>query len=239
MPVPHYGVWACRPTRYNAEGHGVHTPHIELFFTDDSSSKERRAAINVKSNGKDSRLVFWVSRDFSHPITKQLSELDQGFHLVQDSNSDENRNHRHYRYSHYHSQDPDLEGLDFFRTKDLVDIKSGQVLWHDIPGPDNDILDKLRPILDDAIDNAESSTDNSATTFIFGASFGSGIHNIHMNQGSLPKYDNGVYSDGALLFKFDDGHWEAVFLAFASQKLPTNGEGEPEPGSKTLAEILK
>ena len=116
--------------------------------------------------------------------------------------------------------------------KDLVDIQSGKVLPHDIPGRDNDILDKMRPILDDAIDK-------SATAFIFGASFGSGIHNIHMNQGSLPKYDNGVYSDGAVLFKFDDRHWEAVFLGFASQRLPTDGRGEPEPDSKTLADILE
>jgi len=231
MPVPHYGVWACRPTRYNAEGRGVRTPHIELFFTDDTS-KERRAAINVKSNGQDSRLVFWFSRDFSHPVTNQLSELDLGFYLVQDSNSDKDRNHRHYRYSHYYPQYPDLEGLDFYRTQKLVDIQSGEVLPHDIPGRDNDILDKLRPILDDAIAN-------SATAFIFGASFGSGIHNIHMNQGSLPRYDNGVYSDGAVLFKFDDGHWEAVFLAFASQRLPTDGQGEPERGSNTLADILE
>ncbi|KAJ5457394.1 hypothetical protein N7530_012668, partial [Penicillium desertorum] len=155
MPVPHYGVWACRPTRYKAERHGVYTPHIELLFTDDSSKIKRKAAINVKSNGKDSRLVFWVSRNFSHPITNQLSKLDQGFHLVQDSNSGEDRSHRHYRYSHYNLQNPDLEGLDFSRTEDLVDIQSGQVLWHDIPGRDNDILDNIRPILDDAIYNAE------------------------------------------------------------------------------------
>ncbi|KAJ5470122.1 hypothetical protein N7530_007479 [Penicillium desertorum] len=234
MPVPHYGVWACRPTRYKAEGHGVRTPHIELFFTDDSSRK-RKAAINVKSTSEDSRLVFQVTRDFSHPITEQLSKLKLGFHLVQDSNSDDGENHRHYRYSHYHSRDPNLEGLDYSRTENLVDIRSGEVLPHDIPGRDNDILDKITPILDDVIDNTEDSIGNSPTAFIFGSSFGSGIHNIHMNQGSLPEFDNGVYSDGALLFKFDDEHWEAVFLAFASQKLPTDEEGKPKPGSRTLA----
>lgn len=230
MPVPHYGVWACRPTRYDAEGHGVPTPHIELFFTDDTT-KERRAAINVKSNGKESRLVFWSSPNFSHPITQKLSKLDLGFHLVQD-NGDDDQNNRHFRYRHYYPRDPELEGLDFDRMKDLLDIYSGKILPHDIPGRENDILDMMRPILDNAISN-------SATAYIFGASFGSGIHNVHMNQGSLPKYDNGIYSDGAVLFSFDDGHWEAVFLAFASQRLPTNRVGEPEPGSKTLADILE
>ncbi|KAJ5458458.1 hypothetical protein N7475_009846 [Penicillium sp. IBT 31633x] len=232
MPVPHYGVWACRPTRYVAEGEGVKTPHIELFFTDDASKKERRAAINVKSNDKDSRLVFWVSRNFSHPIINQLSKLDLEFHLVQDSDSGGNQNHHHYRYRSYHTKTPDLQGIDFYRMEDLVDSRTGKLLWHDIPGLDNDILDKMRPILDNAIKN-------SATAYIYGASFGSGIHNVHMNQGSLPKFDNGVFSDGAIIFQFDDGHWEAVFLAFASQRLPTDEEGKPERGSKTLADMFE
>jgi uncharacterized protein YukJ len=59
-----------------------------------------------------------------------------------------------------------------------------------------------------------------------------------MNQGSLPQFANGIYEDGALLFKFDDGHWEAVFLAFASQKIPTDDQGEAQPNSKSLADIL-
>jgi uncharacterized protein YukJ len=111
--------------------------------------------------------------------------------------------------------------------EDLLDFRSGLVLTQDIPGRDNDILDKMKPILDNAIDNSE-------TTFIFGSSFGSGIHNVHMNQGSLPRFDNGVYSDGALLFKFNDGHWEAVFLSFASQRLPTDSEGEPRAEQSDL-----
>ncbi|KAF7596126.1 hypothetical protein BBP40_003388 [Aspergillus hancockii] len=136
------------------------------------------------------------------------------------------------RSSHYDPQHPNLEGLDFGRMEDLVGILSGKVLWPDISGPDNDILDQIAPIVDDAIDK-------SATASIFGASSGTGIHNVHMNQSSLPRYDNGVYSDGAVLFKFNDGHWEAMFLAFASQKLPTDKEGMPMRESKSLAEILQ
>lgn len=222
MPVPHYGVWAGKPTRYIAEEPGDPTPHIELFFTDDSS-RERRAAINVKSSGDESRLVFWSSDNFTHSITDRLSKLDLGFYLVQDSH--------HYRYRHYHSEHLDLSGIDYYRMNNVLDFRSGLVLQYDIPGRDN-IVDKIRPILDNAIDD-------SATTFIFGSSFGSGIHNVHMNQGSLPQFDNGVYSDGALLFQFNDGHWEAVFLAFASQRLPTDDEGMPKRGSQTLLEMLE
>lgn len=228
MTISHYGVWACTPTRYTAqtEKQDPKSPHIYLYFTDDSSSsKNLEAAINVKSTDKDTRLVFWLNRNFSHPITEQLSKLDQGFHLAQESGSTQNKS------THNSRQTSTLQGLDYVRTKNLVDIKAGKVLQHDIPGPNNDILDDLDPILTDAINK-------KATAYIFGSSYGSGIHDIHMNQGSLPSYSNGIYEDGAVLFEFEDGHWEAVFLAFASQKIPTNDQGESESNSESLADIL-
>lgn len=245
MAISHYGVWACTPTSYEAQTakQDPKSPHIYLHFTDDSSSsKKLEAAINVKSTDKDTRLVFWLTRNLTHPITEQLSKLDLGFHLAQSQSSthSENKSHGHgHNYSHHNTSrqrhvrrdQSTLQGLDYIRTKDLVNIQSGEVLPSDAPGPDNDILDKLDPIISDAINK-------KATVYIFGSSYGSGIHDIHMNQGSLPTYSNGIYEDGALLFKFDDGHWEAVFLAFASQKIPSDSEGEAESNSKSLASIL-
>lgn len=62
-----------------------------------------------------------------------------------------------------------------------------------------------------------------------------------MNQGSLPKFENGVYRDGGIFFHFEeDDSWVGVFLAFASQRVPTDDEtGLPLPGSKSLAEMLQ
>jgi uncharacterized protein YukJ len=88
------------------------------------------------------------------------------------------------------------------------------------------------PFIDDAIQQ-------NATAYIFGSSFGSGIPGVHMNQGSLPKFDNSIYEDRASLFEFSDRHWEAVFLAFASQRILTDITREPERGSKSLAVILR
>ncbi|KAJ5084080.1 hypothetical protein NUU61_008659 [Penicillium alfredii] len=232
MPIPHYGVWACHPTGYVAQTNDddPKSPHIHLKFTDDSSGKECEAAINVKSTGKETRLVFWLSRNFSHPITEQLSQLELGFHLARSIHANSNNNNRQH-YPQSRREKATLMGLDFVRTEGLVNIECGKVLPHDIPGPDNDILDEMNPILTAAIDQ-------NATAYIFGSSYGSGIHDVHMNQGSLPRYPNGVYEDGAVLFRFDDGHWEAVFLAFASQRLPTDDYGEAEPDSRSLASIL-
>ncbi|KAJ5935440.1 hypothetical protein N7466_004987 [Penicillium verhagenii] len=250
MTISHYGVWACTPTSYEAQTteQDSKSPHIYLHFTDDSSSsKSLEAAINVKSTDTDTRLVFWVNRNFTHPITEQLSSLALGFHLAASSSSSsssndktENNNNNHYdhrnrHHNHHRHVRRDLvsssfQGLDFVRTKDLVDIQAGTILPLD-NGSDAGMLSELDPIIQDAISQ-------KATAYIWGSSYGSGIHDIHMNQGSLPSYSNGIYEDGALLFKFPDGHWESVFLAFASQKIPTDDQGEYTADSKSLASIL-
>ncbi|GFG18689.1 uncharacterized protein YukJ [Aspergillus udagawae] len=195
MGIPKYGVWVAHPTHYEAESEkkDPKSPHIYLYFTDGTSTKQYQAAINVKSTDKDIRLVFWLNRTFSHPITQSLSDLDGGFTLL---NSEE------------------MKGLDYIRTKGLVDINAGKILPHDIPGLNNDILESLDPI------------------------FSTAIAQKARMYGSLPQYENGVYEDGAVIFEFEDEHWEAVFLAFASQKIPTDDNGEAEEGSKDLAEIL-
>jgi hypothetical protein len=142
MTISHYGVWACQPTRYTAETEkqDSNSPHIYLYFTDDSSSSRKlEAAINVKSTDKDTRLVFWLNRNFSHPITEELSKLEQGFHLahssVSDNSNQENYSQdssRHQSHGHHlkhrnrerlvRRQESTLQGLDFVRTKNLVNM---------------------------------------------------------------------------------------------------------------------
>ncbi|KAE8554104.1 hypothetical protein EYB25_002642 [Talaromyces marneffei] len=245
--IAHYGVWVGQPTRYTAQTleQDPKSPHIYLFFTDSNSSsnsRELQAAINVRSTDTDSRLVYWLTRNFSNAITQQLDGFSQSFHLLSDYAHHSNRtrgSHQGHNNNngHYHESQPNndaqvnLQGLDYIRTKGLVDIQSGSVLPTEAPGPDNDIMDELEPILTNAINQ-------HATIYIFGSSYGSGIHDIHMNQGSKASFANGIYEDGALLFKFADGHWEAVFLAFASQRIPTDDKGEYQSNSQSLASIL-
>ena len=186
--IKNYGVWVAIPTSMEAERANIDdtSPHIELTFTDDAG--DHRAAINVKSTDRhESRLVYWLNRTLQHSITDNLQNLNSGFQAL-------------------HGED----GLDFIRQR-LVRIEDGAVLPHDVPGPNNDILDDLTPILQDGIDR-------KATIYLFGSMFAdngatsgrdTGIHDIHMNQGSLPRFDNGTYQDGALFLHFDDDdHWE-------------------------------
>jgi uncharacterized protein YukJ len=90
----------------------------------------------------------------------------------------------------------------------------------------------------------QDGIDRKATFYVFGSHFSDredGMHEVHMNQGSLPRYESGVFQDGALFLNFqDDGHWEGVFLAFASQKLPTDDRtGLAEPGATELVQMIE
>jgi uncharacterized protein YukJ len=200
MPgVKNYGVWVAKPVSFIAETEDIDkkSPHITLKFKTSLAQDFKReftAAINVKSIGEESRLVYWFVQAIPKALTDSLKQHDPGFHLLEDG------------------------GLDYWRDE-LPDLQAGTVLNHDVPGPDNDILDKVVPILDKAIKD-------KATVYIFGSQFPrrDGIHDIHMNQGSLPRFDNGVHQDGGIFFEFPGGHWEAIYLAFASQKLPTDDE---------------
>lgn len=217
MPVPSYGVWVGIPTHYIAERDSDDHPtsHILLSFKDHlHGGKKRKAAINVKARGSESRLVFWFVKDFTHPLTKNLHNLNLGFHTLPIPGG--------------------LQGLDYLRGKHpIFDFLVGTMLPREAPGLNNDILEKMEPILNYAI--AEK-----ATVFLFGSSYGTGIHDIHMNQGSLPQFANGVGQDGGILMHYPDGHWEAIFLAFASQRIPTDDKtGFPLDWSKSLVDILE
>jgi uncharacterized protein YukJ len=209
--VKNYGVWFCRPVEYYVDGAEDRTPHINLTFKDKSSASFK-AAINVKSNGKESRLVYWFNDNLDASILDKYKDLSLGFHPLSGKN-----------------------GLDFVRTQGLLVFEEGILLPYDEPGNDNDVVDKLTPLLDRSIKE-------KATIYIFGARFGDGqgIHDIHMNQGSLPKFENSVYTDGAIFFHFEeDETWKGVFLAFASQKVPTGDDGLPLPDSKSLADMAE
>ncbi|KAJ9099301.1 hypothetical protein QFC21_004182 [Naganishia friedmannii] len=212
--IQNYGVWFCRPIKYTAEREkdDSRSPHINLTFQDKSAASFQ-AAINVKSVGKESRLVYWFNNDLDANILDQYKDLSLGFHPLTGDN-----------------------GLDFIRQQGLLTFRDGILLEHDVPGNDNDVIDKLTPLLDRSIKE-------KATIYIFGSRFpdGKGIHDIHMNQGSLPKFENGVYRDGGIFFHFEeDDSWQGVFLAFASQRVPTDDTtGLALPNSKSLAEMLQ
>ena len=169
-----------------------------------------RIACNVKSSAPKapSTLLFQRRITLPAPIISKLVELKSGFTNL--------------------PQKPGGLSMDYVRSG-LVSPKSMEKVPPDEPGADNDLKDRLEDAVVKAVDQTGS------IVYAFGAKWGpekkqsvlesllpgSGIHDIHMNQGNSGKYkkDNGVYQDGCLIFSYPNDKWLAFFFAFQSRDL--------------------
>ena len=199
------------------------SPHYQIHMVDDTT--DYRIAINVKSKLSPSELLYMVVDDFQHVMLEQLAEVQLGYTLLDSA--------------------PGGAALDFIRGN-LFDPQQMKPLPHDIPGPDNDLNEKIDAYIRRAI------ADEDAVIYVFGERWGpeqnkkdkhfgflpgNGIHDIHMNQGNVGNFtrDDGVWQDGGLLIHYpaivdENGaerwpeQWVGVFLAFQSQSWHTNDE---------------
>jgi uncharacterized protein YukJ len=223
MPLARYGV--LKGTAVDRRIGAGQTPHFQIHVVD--SQLDHRIAVNVKSALSPSVLEFLVDDDFRHPITQGLAALEPGFHPLASA--------------------PGGLALDFIRAN-LFDPADVRTLPHDVPGPDND----LNETLDHYAQRAMSAEEVEVYAFgqkwgpedvkdkYFGFLPGSGIHDIHMNQGNVGQFthDDGVWQDGGLILRFpSQDQWVAIFLKFQSQtwhtddatghQLPASGGGAP------------
>lgn len=214
-----YGCWKGTPISYSGQTlQQDKSPHLTIKFTSGDSDKTYEAQVNVASTEKETELVYWMNRNWNHPITKTLTSLSEGFHGAT-------------------TTDGTGLSLDFIRTSPaLVDFSAGRIVQDDDSSDAaNNILDQLEPIVKSAIAA-------KAKMYIFGRDYNTGIDDVHMNQGNTGNYENAVGTDGALIFHYPTGEqqFEAVFLAFATQEVPTNDQtGKPEAGAKALETIAK
>jgi hypothetical protein len=134
-----------------------------------------------------------------------------------------------------------------------------RALAHAIPGPDNDLNEKIDAYVQRAIADQDASIyafgerwgpEPHSKDKYFGFLPGNGVHDIHMNQGNAARFakDDGVWQDGGLVIHYpaivdDDGmerwpeQWVALFLAFQSQSWHTDDEtghtiDTPLPGDR-------
>ena len=211
MPLSTYGVLIGRPVSGMPE-RDDDTPHYQVHIK--ATDEDFRIAVNVRSAVEaTSTLLFEVNEHFDHPLNDQLTGLPQGFHEI----------------------DPQAGGLamDYVRGN-LLEKSDMSLLPHNVPGPDNDLNDKFDYFIAKSIHNADSlvyafgepwGPESNKKDKVFGFKPGRGIHNIHMNQGNIKKYenDNGVWQDGAILIHFPhENRCVAFLLAFQSQSWTTN-----------------
>ena len=221
MPLEHYGVLKGSVVDARRED-DPDSPHFQVHVRADSTSY--RVAVNVKSQMSPSELLFFVDDRFRHPITAGLPALPPGF-------------------SELHPEPGGL-ALDFIRGN-LLDRTRLRSLPHTLPGPDNDLSDRIEHYVARASQEQDSELyafgerwgpEQDNADKIFGFLPGNGVHDIHMNQGNSPQFarDDGVWQDGALVFHFPStDQWVAVLLAFQSQAWHTDdttGHAITEPG---------
>ena len=224
MPIANYGVFKGRPiARRLATGS---SPHYQIHLVDDRNT-HFRAAINVRSRTAPSEVMFYVKAFFVHPLTAIVQPFPRGFTAL--------------------ASKPNSGALDFIRGN-LFPAVQMTPLPIDVPGPDNDLNEKLDQIIQRAMSDEDAVvyafgqrwSDNKTDNY-FGFHPGNGIHDIHMNQGNVGRFraDDGVWQDGGLLVEFPhQRQWTAIFLKFQSQAWHTDDEtghviAKPEPEEPT------
>jgi uncharacterized protein YukJ len=221
VPLEHYGVLKGSVVDARRED-AADTPHYQVHVRAENTSY--RIAVNVKSQLSPSELLFLVDDRFSHPVIGGLPELPRGFNDLK--------------------HEPDGLALDFIRGN-LFDRLQLRTLPASMPGPDNDLSDRVEHYVARALQESDAELyafgerwgpEQDKPDKIFGFSPGNGVHDIHMNQGNEPRFarDDGTWQDGALVFRFPStDQWVAVFLAFQSQAWHTDdatGHAITEPG---------
>jgi uncharacterized protein YukJ len=210
MSLKHYGVLRGRVIGAARED-DADTPHYQVHVT--AAGVAYRLAVNVKSQLSPSELLFIVVEDFRHPLTDKLPALAEGFSAP--------------------PRQPGTAALDFIRGN-LFNRLDMRLLPSSLPGPDNDLSDRLAHFV------GRAQSEPGAEIYAFGERWGpeqgkpdkifhfapgNGVHDIHMNQGNDPGHrgEDGVWQDGGLILRFPStDQWVAIFLAFQSQAWHTD-----------------
>ncbi|EPX62252.1 hypothetical protein D187_008439 [Cystobacter fuscus DSM 2262] len=186
------------------------SPHYQVHLVDEQ--RDYRIAINVRSKLFPSELEYFIDEHFQHPQLERLGELPLGFTPLDST--------------------PGGLALDYIRGN-LFEPWRMRPLPHEVPGPDNDLNEKLDHFCQRAMVEEEAflyafgerwGPENKRDKY-FGFSPGNGIHDIHMNQGNHADFaaQDGTWQDGGLLFHFPaQRQWVAVFLKFQSQAWHTD-----------------
>jgi uncharacterized protein YukJ len=212
MPLASYGVLAGSVAGQRAEG-GTDSPHYQIRIR--GGDADFRVAVNVLSQDKPAELLYVAEENFRHPVTQNLPGLPDGFTPL--------------------ASQPGGMALDFIRAN-LFDRQQMQPEPASVPGPDNDLADKLDHFV------RRAAADPAARLYAFGQRWGpeagipdkifgfrpgNGVHDIHMNQGNSQHFrrDDGVWQDGGLLLHYSaQDQWVGIFLAFQSQAWHTDDQ---------------
>jgi uncharacterized protein YukJ len=221
-----YGVLRGGLDRWVRED-GDASPHLQIRVLD-GTGQPWRVAVNVQSD-TGSEVVYWlVDPLLGHPILSGLDDLPTGFSAAVPSPSG---------------------ALDYVRAP-LFEWRAGTALPASGSASSDDLQDLLALQLGQC-------RDAGGEVFAFGVRFDRnlhkpidtefgntdglhGIHDIHLNQGNAGRHagDNGPLHDGGLILAHPDRH-VGLFLAFQTQRVPTDTAGAPTPQSRPIADLIQ
>ena len=234
MPLRNYGVLTGKAVAARRE-EDQDTPHYQVEVM--ASGTHFRIAVNVRSSQQPPDLLYLIKEDFEHPVLERLGHLPEGITLL--------------------PPQPAGMALDFIRGN-LFDRSEMRLLPSHLPGPDNDLSDRIEHYVKRAMVETDAviyafgqrwGPEQGVPDKVFGFEPGNGIHDIHMNQGNNAAHrrDDGVWQDGGLVLHFPaSNQWVGVFLAFQSQAWHTDDvtghaidvEEEPEKTVRIVAAMV-
>ncbi|MPW16615.1 DUF2278 family protein [Paraburkholderia sp. CNPSo 3157] len=214
-------------------------PHY-LIVVDDTKGGDFEIVTNVKSDSSLTgpagyHVLYAWNQYFDHPMIADLAKLPLG--LTQTG----------------------FPKLDYVHDTRLVDLTTMRPITLDTQAEHNDINALVNGMLEldmsaapvDYVYRSKSGNDTrrgwkptkTVSVYGFGFLFESekdGLHETHMNQGN-PKpqpgshvrdhtSENGTFQDGAVMVEVD-GRFQALFVAFQTQLVPTDNRGWPIPGT--------
>lgn len=205
MPVYKYSVLKGDPTSGSLSSDSP--PHYLIDV--EANGKTYQIAVNIESTD-GSQVLYFINDNYTPPDASLLDGLATGMtQLAMKSNP----------------------AVDFVRStasgQPIVTLDRMQLL--PLPGQtaSSNLQNAVIQFLNQAI------ADDNGTIYAFGSQYtgGTGIHDIHMNQGNPPgsfEKDNGIWQDGMLVFELPASSTRAaIFIAFQTESWTTDDNGNP------------
>lgn len=205
MPIYEYSVLKGDPQSGNLSPNAK--PHYLINVA--AGGKTYQVAVNIESTD-GSEVLYFINENFTPPDAAALDNLATGM-------------------TRFTAQGN--PAIDYVRStaNGQPIVTQAQMQLLPLPGKtsSSNLQNAVIQFLNQAI------ADANGTIYAFGSQYtdGSGIHDIHMNQGnpagSFAK-DNGIWQDGLLVFELPASRtWAAVFIAFQDESWSTDGSGNP------------
>ncbi len=214
MPVNQYSVLKGTPLSGALSNDA--RPHYLIELT--ANGAQFQVAVNVESDtgsGSGARVLYRLDENWTAPDQALLEALPAGLTVLAGKNGN--------------------PAIDYLRSRANGEPLVTREQMTLLPLPTEDGAENLKNAVIQYLNQAIA--DENGTVYAFGAQYteGTGIHDIHLNQGN-PKNDdasdNGIWQDGLLVFNmpgFGQGsgtaQWAAVFVAFQDQVWDTDEDG--------------